>query len=91
MDILEIILLLIVAGIIGGIGQALAGFSRGGCLVSIVIGFIGAYIGPFIAKKFGLPDLFVLNIGGIQFLIIWSIIGALLFTIILSLISPRRN
>ena len=41
----EIILLLIIAGITGGIGRSIVGFKRGGCIISIVVGFIGAYIG----------------------------------------------
>jgi hypothetical protein len=35
----SLIILLIVAGIVGAIGQRLAGYSRSGLLTSIVIGF----------------------------------------------------
>ena len=45
----EIIILLIIAGITGGIGRSLVGFKRGGCIISIVVGFIGAYIGTILA------------------------------------------
>lgn len=90
MTILEFIILLIVAGICGSIGQALVGFSRGGCLLSIAVGFIGALIGSWLARKFALPDFFVVNIGGTDFPIIWSIIGGALFVAVLSLLTPRR-
>ena len=45
MTVVGLLVLLLVAGICGLIGQAIAGFSRGGFLVSIAIGFIGAMIG----------------------------------------------
>ena len=39
MSFMEIIILLIIAGISGAIGQALTGFSSGGCFLSIAVGF----------------------------------------------------
>lgn len=91
MTLIQFIILLIIAGVCGSIAQALAGFSRGGCLVSIAVGFIGAIIGPWLAKHLGLPELFILRIGGTEFPVIWSIIGAALFSAILGLLSPRRS
>jgi uncharacterized membrane protein YeaQ/YmgE (transglycosylase-associated protein family) len=91
MSILEFVFLLIVAGIVGSIGQSLVGYSTGGCLLSIVVGFIGALLGTWIAGKIGLPEIFVLNIGDVKFPVFWAIIGAVVFTGILSLFSPRRT
>ncbi len=91
MTFLEFILLLIIAGITGGIARALIGFSRGGCFVSIVVGFIGAVIGPWIAKKINLPEMFVINIGDVTFPVVWAIIGAVVFTGILSLLTPSQK
>jgi uncharacterized membrane protein YeaQ/YmgE (transglycosylase-associated protein family) len=85
MSIAGFILLLLVAALAGGIGQALSGFSRGGCLVSIVFGFVGAYIGTWIARQFGLPEFFAINIDGEVFPLIWAIIGAALLSGILAL------
>lgn len=87
----EIILLLIVAGITGGIGRALTGFKRGGCVISIVVGFIGAYIGTILAREFNFPDLWSIEVRGIHYPVVWSIIGAVVFTAVLSLIVPRKN
>ena len=87
MTVLEFILLLIVAGIIGSLGQAIAGFSRGGCLVSIALGFVGALIGTWLARVLDLPDLIVLRFGGTALPIVWSIIGCAVFVAIISLIS----
>jgi uncharacterized membrane protein YeaQ/YmgE (transglycosylase-associated protein family) len=90
MDLWSLLLLLLVAGICGAIGQAIVGYSRGGCLVSIALGFIGALLGMWLAGALGLPELFAVSIGGKQFPIVWSIIGAALFVAILSLITRSR-
>ncbi|RPI65130.1 MAG: GlsB/YeaQ/YmgE family stress response membrane protein [Ignavibacteriales bacterium] len=89
MSLIEFLLLLLIAGITGSLGQALTGFSRGGCLVSIVVGFIGALLGTWIARKLNLSEIFVINFGDISFPVVWAIIGAVVFTGILSLLSPR--
>jgi uncharacterized membrane protein YeaQ/YmgE (transglycosylase-associated protein family) len=87
MNLIELLILLIVAAICGGIGQSLAGYTAGGCLTSIVVGFIGSYLGVLMARSLGLPELFALQIGGQSFPIIWSIIGATIFTFILAAIN----
>lgn len=95
MTILGFLLLLVIAAICGSIGQSLAGYDLGGCLVSIVVGFIGAYVGMWIAGKMGLPEIFAVNIEGKPFPIIWAVIGSALFTLVIALIrraisGPRR-
>ena len=64
MSILQFLLLLLVAGVCGSLGQTLAGFSRGGCLVSIALGFVGALVGTWLARLLGLPAIFTLHIEG---------------------------
>ena len=91
MTIVDLLILLLIAGLCGAIGQALSGFSRGGCLVSIAVGFIGALLGSWIAGALGLPEIFVVNVGGQPFPILWSIIGGALFVAVLGLISGRRQ
>jgi uncharacterized membrane protein YeaQ/YmgE (transglycosylase-associated protein family) len=91
MSLVDFILLLIVAGVVGSIGQAIAGISRGGCIVSIVLGFIGALIGWWLKRLIGLPEPFMLHIGGTDFPLLWSIIGATLFVAVIGLITRRRG
>jgi len=88
--ILEFLILLIIAGICGGVAQTLAGFSRGGCLVAIAMGFIGALLGTWLARMTGLPELFTIHVGETAFPIIWSIIGGALFAVLLSLFTRPR-
>jgi uncharacterized membrane protein YeaQ/YmgE (transglycosylase-associated protein family) len=90
MTILDVIVLLIIAGVCGALGQAITGFSRGGCLVSIALGFIGAVIGMWLARQLGLPELFSIRIGTTSFPIIWSIIGSALFVALITLLTRPR-
>lgn len=86
MTLIGFLVLLAIAAICGAIGQSLAGYSLGGCLVSIIVGFIGAYLGLWIAGKMGFPEFFTINIEGKPFPIIWAIIGSALFTLVMALI-----
>jgi len=89
MTLLDLIVLLIIAGLCGSLGQAITGYSRGGCLGSIALGFVGALLGMWLARHLGLPELFSVQIGTTSFPIIWSIIGAALFVAIISLLTRR--
>jgi uncharacterized membrane protein YeaQ/YmgE (transglycosylase-associated protein family) len=90
MSVFDIIVLLIIAGLCGALGQAISGFSRGGCLVSIALGFIGALLGMWLAKLLGLPEILPIHIGTVSFPIIWSIIGSALFVAVITLLTRRR-
>lgn len=91
MNLIDFLILLLIAGICGAVGKAIAGSSRGGMLVSIALGFIGAVLGAALARSFGLPELFMLRVGGTNLPIIWSIIGAALFVAVLSLLTRRTT
>jgi len=86
MSILGFLVLLLIAAICGGIGQSLAGYDLGGCFVSIVVGFIGAYIGLWVAREMKLPHFFEISVDGKPFPVIWAIIGSAIFTLIVALL-----
>ena len=86
----QLIVLLLIAGVCGAVGQAIGGYTHGGCLVSIALGFIGALLGSWLATQLHLPELIVIPVGGTHFPVIWSIIGAALFVALINLISRRR-
>ena len=88
---LGLLVLLVVAAIAGAIGQSIAGYSLGGCLVSSAVGLIGALIGAWLAGALGLPEFFVVSIGGWPFPVIWSIIGATLFALVIGLLTRGRR
>ena len=86
MTLIGFLVLLLIAAICGAIGQSLAGYDLGGCLVSIVVGFIGAYIGTWIASKFDLPVIFTISVEGKPFPVVWAVIGSAIFTLIVALL-----
>lgn len=90
MSLPALLLLVVIAAICGAIGKAIAGGSRGGLIVSIVLGFVGALLGPWVAGLLKLPEPFMVVIGGHPFPVLWSIIGAALFVAIIHLFSRRR-
>ena len=90
MTLTSLLILLLVAGICGSIGRAIAGYSHGGCLVSIALGFIGAIVGVWVADALHLPHLFWVRVGDENFPIIWSILGSALFVALISLLTRRR-
>ena len=90
MPLTSLLVLLVIAAVCGAIGKAIAGSARGGLVVSTVLGFIGALLGPWVARKLELPEPFMVTIGGHPFPVLWSIIGAALFVAIIHLLSRRR-
>ena len=90
MSLTSLLLLLLIAAVCGALGKAIAGSVRGGLIVSIVLGFIGALLGPWVARALKLPEPFMVTIGGHPFPVLWSIIGAALFVAIIHLVSRRR-
>ena len=87
---IQFLLLLLIAGLCGALGQAISGYSHGGCLVSIALGFIGALLGTWLAGALHLPELLALPVGGMRFPIIWSILGSALFVAVISFIARSR-
>lgn len=91
MTLLEVLLLLLIAAIAGALGQALSGYSLGGCLISIVVGFIGAFLGLWMARELGMPEPFPVSVGENTFPLLWAIIGSALFSAILGALGKRRT
>ncbi len=90
MSLPALLVYLLIAAVCGALGKAIAGSARGGLLVSIVLGFIGSLLGPWVARALKLPEPFMVVIGGQPFPVLWAIIGAALFVAIIHLISRRR-
>ena len=91
MTLLEFLVLLAVAGVCGGIGQSLAGGGPKGCLATVALGFVGALLGSWLAGALGLPEFFVISLGGSAFPIVWSILGSALFVALMTFFTSRRR
>lgn len=91
MTLMSFLVLLVIAGVCGALGQALAGYSHGGCMGSIVLGLIGALLGNWLANYLGFGEIFAIHVGSQSFPIVWSVVGAALFVSLLKLLhhSPQ--
>ena len=91
MTVLEFIIYLVIAGICGAIARALAGGTPGGFIISVLLGFLGAFIGTWLARQLRLPELVVIAVGGHPFPIVWSIIGGLILAAVAHALTRPRS
>lgn len=70
---------IIVGGLAGLLAQFLMGGGRAGCLMTVLLGIVGAFIGGFVMS--------LLGFGGIDGLNVWSILVATVGAVILLAIS----
>ena len=94
---LDLVLILAIAAVIGGVGQWLTGYSLPNLLVSIVLGFLGALIGRWIHFTW-MKDVLAFPVAGFTFPVIWSVGGATLLvlawhgaSLMLNRLMPRRQ
>lgn len=80
MDLLQLLTLLVIAGICGAIAQWIVAFSPGSLMVSIIVGVIGAYLGTALANLSRIAVLIPippLVIGTMPFNIVWALLGSI--------------
>ncbi len=77
MTLLEVIVYLVIAGVCGAVARAAVGGTGGGFVISLLVGFLGAFVGTWLARQLHLPAIFVVAIGGHPFPIVWSVIGGI--------------
>ena len=91
MSLVHLVILLLIAGVCGALGKTLAGSHTGGFVLSIVLGFIGAFVGMWLARKLSLPVFFEVRIDGQPFPVVWSILGAALVVAVVSAITRKKS
>jgi uncharacterized membrane protein YeaQ/YmgE (transglycosylase-associated protein family) len=91
MTITEMLPLLLVAVVAANVRQVIYSYSLGGYLVSVIVGFIGAFFGIGIARLFGFPEMFPVIIRGETFPAMWSIIGSITLSWTLGSITRRSE
>ena len=84
MTILELVIYIVVAALCAGVAESLLGI-HAGFFGSVVIGWLGAFVGTWVARKTGLPELFVLRIGDMAIPIVWTIVGSFLLVAVVGL------
>ncbi len=76
------VITLVIAGLCGALAQLIVGYTRGGCIASLLVGFVGALVGSWLAGQLHMPS--ILPVAGID--VVWTVIGAAIFTALLALI-----
>jgi uncharacterized membrane protein YeaQ/YmgE (transglycosylase-associated protein family) len=90
MTLVEFIILLVISAVAGIVGQQLAGYDLGGLLVSMVLGFVGAVLGLYLARELDLPVFLALDLGDQTFPIVWSVIGSAILAWGIGLVTRGR-
>jgi uncharacterized membrane protein YeaQ/YmgE (transglycosylase-associated protein family) len=90
MSLLDFLVYLVVACVCGAIARALASGSRGGFVISVLVGFLGAFVGTWMARHLRLPDAPVVKIAGHPFPIVWSIVGGVVLVTLAHMVMRAR-
>lgn len=91
MTLTELLVLLAIAGIVGSIAQFIVGYGRGGFVVAVILGLVGALIGGWLARQFHLPAVLPVTVGGTTIEIVWSVLGSLVLVLLLGLLRGPSN
>ncbi len=92
MEATDLLLIGLVALACGTLAQLTSGYSRGGCIVNLGLGFIGAVAGVLLARSVNVPLVYTLKVKTVEFPIIWAIIGSVFFLAALGFfIKPGRR
>jgi len=91
MSILETLILLAIAGIVGALAEFLIGFSLGGMLGAIIVGVLGALIGGWLARLLHLPAILHIQVGTGSIELVWATLGSILLVGLLSALRARRS
>ncbi len=85
MTLLGFLMLLLVALVCGLVAEMIVGFSPGGLFASIAVGFVGAFIGVWLARVLHLPSFLTVKVGGTPIEVFWTVIGAIVLLLVVSL------
>src|SRR5256714_14746897 len=88
MTVIDLLLLLLIAGVCGSIGRAIGGYSHGRCLVSNALGLIGALLGMWLARPPRLYAALPAVGGGPTLPIAWAIVWSALLVARIARLSP---
>ena len=91
MSLLETLILLAIAGLIGAFAEFLIGFSLSGIIGATIVGVVGALIGDWLARALSLPVILPIQVGTRTIEIVWTSVGSILLVALLSALRTRRS
>jgi len=90
MSLLETLIVLAIAGLVGALAEFLIGYSLGGMLGAMIVGVVGALIGSWLARLLNLPAILPIQVGTRTIELVWTTLGSLLLVGLLSALRARR-
>lgn len=97
MELLEVLILIVLAGLCGAVAELILGYADGGILATIIIGIIGAAFGFASAQWLGqvfsgnrnslTPTALTIGVGDTPLDPFWSIIGSMVVIIFLMVLK----
>ena len=91
MPLLGLLVYLVVAGIVGSVAQFLFGFGRGGFVVAVIIGLLGALLGDWLAAELGARALLPVEVAGETINLVWALIGSMIVLAVLGAVRGRAH
>jgi uncharacterized membrane protein YeaQ/YmgE (transglycosylase-associated protein family) len=85
MNLIDLSLIVLVGISCGTIAQLTSGYSKGGWIVNLAIGFFGALAGVFVSRSLNAPVVYDLKVATVNFPLIYCMLGAVLFLAAISL------
>jgi len=86
----ELLYISIVAVVCALLGLSTSRYSRGGLIVYLAFGFIGAFAGTWVSRSLDFADVPDLTIGATKFPIIWALVGAVLLVAAIGVLVKER-
>jgi uncharacterized membrane protein YeaQ/YmgE (transglycosylase-associated protein family) len=86
----ELLLTSVVAVVCAMLGLSTSKYSRGGCIVYMAFGFIGAFLGTWVSRSLGFDKVPDMTIGASNFPVIWSLVGSVLLVAAIGLFVRQR-
>ncbi len=91
MSLLETLILLAIAGLVGALAEFVIGYSLGGMLGAMIVGVVGALIGSWLERLLHLPVILPVQVGTRSIELIWATLGSFLLVGLLSVLRARRS
>ncbi|NWG14202.1 MAG: hypothetical protein HXY20_11775 [Acidobacteria bacterium] len=87
---IELLYISVVAVVCALLGLSTSRYSRGGLIVYLAFGFIGAFAGTYVSRALDFADVPDLTIGVTKFPVIWALVGAVLLIAAIGVLVKER-
>jgi uncharacterized membrane protein YeaQ/YmgE (transglycosylase-associated protein family) len=89
MQVVDFLLLLVIAGVFGWLGAVIMGAKRMNFALLIIAGLVGAVVGRYIRNFVELPELYTFQVGSMSFPVVWTILGCVIVVGIVAGLTQR--